>query len=130
MSSRGGGGGGGGSGGGGGEVKYPYTKGFNTSGGGGGGGGGFISSITCGVGMDAPTLPAILFSTPTSVNVVAVMTDLDRHPLYEIPTPSLRVVDHSFHSFSFVFIRFHSFSFVFIRSTEKRRSRVYRGAHV
>ena len=32
---------------------------------------------------------AILFSTPTRVNVVAVTRSLSRQPVYEIPTPMM-----------------------------------------
>ena len=41
--------------------------------------------------MMVNVIVAILFSTPTSVKVVAVMTLLHFHPLYEIATPTTQL---------------------------------------
>ncbi len=43
--------------------------------------------VSLGQTITVNAMVAILFSTPTSVNVVAVMTLQVLHPLYEIPTP-------------------------------------------
>jgi len=47
----------------------------------------FANVVSFGHTIIVNAIVAILFTTPTNVNVVAVTTVLHRHPLYEIHTP-------------------------------------------
>eukprot|EP00982_Pelagococcus_subviridis_P013149 31225-Pelagococcus_subviridis.AAC.2 len=46
-----------------------------------------VSVVSCGHTTTVNAIVAILFKTPTSVNVVAVMTVRTFQPQYEMPTP-------------------------------------------